>query len=172
VKKQLLVAAIGFAVVAMLFFLGKTEAPKTKSAPASMPQTEVKAFDITAFITGIKQRITPAQNITLGKLENSVSRGDVKNQQIESNNQLAAYWKDSLHSFEPYIYYLSNAAKLDNSEKNLTFAAQLILESVKSEQDEAKLNWEAGLAIELFEQALQLNPESDNLKVGLGSCYI
>ena len=170
-KKQLIVAASALIVVAALFFFGKTEAVKTKS-PASMPQNAVKAFDITQFITEVKQKLTPAQNLTLGKLENSVTRGDVKNQQLEANNQLAAYWKDSIRSFEPYIYYLSAAAKLDNSEKNLTFAAQLILDNLKAEQDEAKLNWEAEKAIELFEQALQLNPESDDLKIGLGSCYI
>ena len=170
-KKQLIVATSGLIIVAALFFFGKTEAVKTKS-PVSMPQNAVKAFDITHFIADVKQKLTPAQNLTLGKLENSVTRGDVKNQQLEANNQLAAYWKDSIRSFEPYIYYLSAAAKLDNSEKNLTFAAQLILDNLKAEQDEAKLNWEAEKAIELFEQALQLNPESDDLKIGLGSCYI
>ncbi len=170
-KKQLILAATGIILVAALFFFGKTEAKKTASA-ASMPQTAVQAFDINHFIADIKQKLTPAQNLTLGKLENSVTRGDVKNQQITANNQLAAYWKDSIRSFEPYIYYLSEAAKLDNSEKNLTFAAQLILDNLRAEQDEVKLNWEAERATQLFEQALQLNPESDDLKIGLGSCYI
>jgi tetratricopeptide (TPR) repeat protein len=171
VKKQLILAATGIILVAMLFFFGKTVAKKTASAEA-MPQSAVKAFDITQFISDVKQKLTPAQNLTLGKLENSVTRGDVKNQQITANNQLAAYWKDSIHSLEPYIYYLSEAAKLENSEKNLTFAAQLILDNLRGEQEEAKLNWEAERAIGLFEQALLLNPDSDDLKIGLASCYI
>jgi tetratricopeptide (TPR) repeat protein len=171
VKKQLILAAAGLTLVVILFVFGKTETNKIKSA-AIMPQKAVKSFNISQFITDIKQKLTPAQNITLGKLENSVSRGDVKSQQINANNQLAAYWKDSIRSFEPYIYYLSEAAKLDNSEKNLTFAAQLILDNLKGEQDEVKLNWEVENAIQLFEQALQLNPESNDLKIGLGSCYI
>ena len=69
-------------------------------------------------------------------------------------------------------YYLSEAAKLDKSEKNLTFAAQLILNNLRAEQDEAKLKWKTATAVALFEKAIELNPENDDLKVGLGSCYI
>ena len=61
---------------------------------------------------------------------------------------------------------------MDKSEKNLTFAAQLILENLRAEQDEAKLNWKTAQAIALFEKAIELNPNNDDLKVGLGSCYI
>jgi len=46
------------------------------------------------------------------------------------------------------------------------------LEGLRGEQDPAKLSWQAEQAIELFEQAIKLNPESDDLKIGLGSCYI
>ena len=126
----------------------------------------------TISITEAKQKLTASQVLTLGKLENSVTRGDVLNQQITANNQLANFWKDSARAFEPYIYYLSAAAKLDKSEKNLTFAAQLILDNLRGEQDAAKLDWKTEQAIELFEQAITLNPESDDLKIGLGSCYI
>ena len=62
------------------------------------------------------------------------------------------------------LIILSEAAKLDNSEKNLTFAAQLILDNLRGEQDEAKLNWEAETAIDLFERALELNPDNDDLE--------
>jgi cytochrome c-type biogenesis protein CcmH/NrfG len=43
---------------------------------------------------------------------------------------------------------------------------------VREEQDPVKLNWKKEQAITLFEQAIKLNPESDDLKIGLGSCYI
>ena len=61
---------------------------------------------------------------------------------------------------------------MDKSEKNLTFAAQLILDNLRAEPDEAKLNWKTAQAIALFEKAIELNPDNDDLKVGLGSCYI
>jgi len=170
VKKQLIFTLSGLALVILLFIFGRTVAPKTK---ADMPVTAAaKNFDINHFIEEEKKHLTVSQAVILGKLENSVTRGDVNNQLVTANTQLANFWKDSVHSFEAYVYYLSEAAKLDKSEKNLTFAAQLILTNLRSEPDEAKLNWKAEQAIALFEKAIVINPDNDDLKVGLGSCYI
>jgi len=171
VNKQLLLAATALIAVTMLFFFGRTVEKKTK-ASSNPSQTKALQFNIIQYINQAKQNLPAGQVVALGKLENSVTRGDVLKQQIEANKQLASFWKDSIHSFEPYAYYLSQSVKLENSEKNLTFAAQLILDNLRGEQDPAKLNWEAEQAIELFEQAIILNPESDDLKIGLGSCYI
>ena len=169
-KKQLLIAIAGLALVALLFIFGNTTAPKTKvQAPVAKA---VKNFDIIQFIEEEKKHLSAAQLINLSKLENSVTRGDINSQLITANTRLANFWKDSVKSFEPYAYYLSEAAKLEKSEKNLTFAAQLILNNLRAEPDEAKLNWKTAQAIALFEKAIELNPDSDDLKVGLGSCYI
>ncbi len=169
-KKQLIIAISGLALVALLFIFGNTTAPKSKvQAPVAKA---VKSFDILQFIEEEKKHLSASQLINLSKLENSVTRGDVNSQSITANTQLANFWKDSVKSFEPYAYYLSEAAKLEKSEKNLTFAAQLILNNLRAEPDEAKLNWKTAQAIALFEKAIELNPDNDDLKVGLGSCYI
>lgn len=169
-KKQLIIVIAGLALVVLLFIFGNTVAPKSKvEAPIAKA---VKSFDILQFIGEEKKHLSASQLINLSKLENSVTRGDVNSQLITANTQLANFWKDSVKSFEPYAYYLSEAAKLDKSEKNLTFAAQLILDNLRAEQDEAKLNWKTAQAIALFEKAIELNPANDDLKVGLGSCYI
>lgn len=170
-KKQIVLAFSAIALVAVLFIFGRTVATKTNT-PATIQQPAVSSFDIKQFILKSKAQLSPYQNISLSKLENSVTRGDVVSQQIAAYNQLAAFWKDSARIFEPYAYYLSEGAKLDNSEKNLTFAAQLILNNLRFEQDDAKLSWESALAAELFEKAIQINPSNDDLKIGLGSCYI
>jgi len=172
VNKQLLLVAAGLIAVASLFFFGRTVEKKGSKPAVTTPQVAAPAFNITQYISQAKQKLTTSQILTLGKLENSVTRGDVLNQQIAANKALANFWKDSIHSFEPYAYYLSQSVKLENSEKNLTFAAQLILDNLRGEQDPAKLGWETAQAIELFEQAIKLNPENDDLKIGLGSCYI
>jgi tetratricopeptide (TPR) repeat protein len=170
-KKQLIISVAGLALVFLLFKFGSTIAPKSKTTPP-VAMSKAKSFDINTYIDEEKKHLTPAQILSLGKLENSVTRGDVNNQLIIANTQLANFWKDSIRSFEPYVYYLSEAAKLDKSEKNLTFAAQLILDNIRAEQDDAKLNWKTAQAIALFEKAIELNPNNDDLKVGLGSCYI
>ena len=169
-KKQLIIALAGLALAALLFIFGNTVAPKSKVQPPVAK--DVKNFDILKFIGEEKKHLSALQIVNLSKLENSVTRGDVNSQLITANTQLANFWKDSVKSFEPYAYYLSEAAKLDKSEKNLTFAAQLILDNLRAEQDEAKLNWKTAQAIALFEKAIELFPNNDDLKVGLGSCYI
>ena len=169
-KKQLIISLSGLALVILLFKFGSTTAPKSKvEAPVTNAS---KSFDILTFIAEEKKHLSPSQIVNLGKLENSVTRGDVNSQLITANTQLANFWKDTVKSFEPYVYYLSEAAKLDKSEKNLTFAAQLILDNLRAEQDEAKLNWKTTQAINLFEKAIELYPNNDDLKVGLGSCYV
>lgn len=116
-NKQLILAAAGLILVATVFFFGRTVEKKANKPTANLAQAAFQSFNITQFINDSKQKLTAAQAVTLGKLENSVTRGDVKNQEIEANKQLAAFWKDSAHSFEPYVYYLSKAVKLENSEK-------------------------------------------------------
>lgn len=168
-KKQFILAGAGLILVASLFFFGKTVSPKK---PSLAPAEAAKTFDIQQFIISAKAQLTPDQAVSVSKIENGISRGDVQEQQIKAYYSLASFWKDSIKRFEPYAFYISEASKLENSEKNLTFAAQLFLENLRQEHDEAKLNWETAQAIELFEKALQLNPENDDLKIGLGSAYV
>ncbi|MFZ4771889.1 MAG: tetratricopeptide repeat protein [Ferruginibacter sp.] len=171
-KKQLLMAAGAIALVLALFIFGPTVSKKTKSPAGMPPKAMVSAFSIENFLAEAKKKLSPSQAISLSKLENNITRGDVPAQKIVSLTQIAAFWKDSVKAFEPYAWYISEAAKLENSEKNLTFAAQLFLDNLRNEPDEAKMSWESGQAVALFEAALQLNPTSDELKIGLGSSYI
>ncbi|MDB5201886.1 MAG: hypothetical protein JWQ27_1295 [Ferruginibacter sp.] len=129
-------------------------------------------FDIKSFIDTAKSKLTASQSLYVSQLENGISRGDVVAQQAKAYASLANFWKDSAHLFEPYAFYTAEASKLDNSEKNLTFAARLFLENLRTEHDEAKLSWKTTEAIQLFEKALELNPENDDLKIGLGSSYV
>ena len=141
---------------------------------AGFPHTEPASsgFNIEAAITKEKQKLDPLQLIYVSNLENNISRGDVKIQAEKQFSRLADFWKDSVGIFVPYAYYLSEGAKLDNSEKKLTFAARLILENMRREDSVDLKTWEAGTAASLFEKALKLNPDNDDLKVGLASCYV
>ncbi len=170
-KKPIILAISGLALTLLIFKFGRTTEPK-KSAPVAEVTSTQQAFNIEDFIDSSKAGLPPAQALYVSKLENNITRGDVPAQKIQSLNSLASFWRDSVKGFEPYAYYIYQSAKLDNSEKNLTFAAQLFLENLRSEHEEAKLNWETGLAIELFEKALLLNPGNADLKIGLGSCYV
>jgi tetratricopeptide (TPR) repeat protein len=167
--KRIFLAAGGLALLGILLLFGKTTTIK-----ADFPHAEhaSSAFNIEAAITKEKQKLNPLRLMYLSRLENNISRGDVKIQAEKQLTQLANFWKDSVGIFVPYAYYLSEAAKLDNSEKRLTFAARLILENMRREDSAELKTWEAETAASLFERALKLDPANDDLKVGLGSCYV
>jgi tetratricopeptide (TPR) repeat protein len=169
-SKQTILAGTGILLVLVLFFFGKTTTSK-KEVPA-MPTAEAAPFNIKDSLVAEKAKLSPAQLVYVTNIENSISRGDVKKQSENQYTLLANFWKDSVSSFIPYVYYLSEAAKLDNSEKNLTFAARLILENMRRENNVGLKIWEAQTAASLFEKALTLDSENDDLKIGLGSCYV
>ena len=170
-KKPIILAVAGLALTAFLFLFGRTSVPK-KPLPAAETAATAQSFDIEHFIDSATTQLTPAQVLFITELENGISRGDVPTQQKQALTGLANFWKDSAKLFEPYAYYISEEAKLDNSEKNLTFAAQLFLQNLRAEHDPAKLNWKSTTAIELFERAIKLNPDNADLRIGLGSCYV
>ena len=171
-RSQIILATTGTLVVIALFFFGNTIPPKKEMPPMAAAVGKKPSVQFKDLLLKAKQRLTPEQSERITKIENSVTRGDVKEQQLKAYKQLASFWKDSMHLFEPYAFYNGEASKLESSEKSLTFAAQQFLDRLLVEADPAMENWLASNAKVLFEQALQLNPANDSSKIGLGACYI
>lgn len=171
-KQQLILTGLGILLITLLFFFGTTVAKKETTAIPDTAKSLTPQFNLDSYLLTAKQKLTVNQQNYLANLENSVKRGDVREQQIKAFNQLSVFWKDSAHVLDLYNFYTAESAKLVNSEKNLTFAAQLILRDLRNEEDLAKRGWKAEEAIALFEKAIELNPINDSLKVGLGSCYV
>lgn len=160
----------GVILLCLVYFFGRTIPPKDKTMPAATPAAG--QLDIETILAASRQKLTPSQQAYVSKLETAVVRGDVKDQQIKVFRQLADFWRDSAHLLLPYAWYTAKAAKLENSQKNLTFAAQFYLDGVRRQDEPALKRWMAIEAKELFEKALQLDPTNDSLKIGLGSCYL
>ncbi|MDB5193195.1 MAG: tetratricopeptide repeat protein [Segetibacter sp.] len=171
-KQQLLLVGSGFLLLVSLFFFGKTVPEKKPETVAANTPHEEKKINSEQLIRHAKERLDPRQVQKVTSIENIVIRGDIKNQQLSAFRQLASFWGDSIRLFEPYAYYTAEAAKLENSEKSLTFAAHLFLTNLKTESEHAMQDWLASNAKVLFEQALQINPANDSSRIGLGACYI
>ena len=169
-KQRIILACLGVVLLISLLVFGKTETEKAPVVPTQ--QSAVPAFDVQTAIRQEKQNLNPAQLLYIANLENGITRGDLKKQEKNQYTALSDFWKDSVKSFIPYAYYLSEGAKLENSKKSLTFAARLILENMRRETRTDVKVWEAQTAANLFEKAIQLDPNDDDLKVGLGSCYV
>jgi tetratricopeptide (TPR) repeat protein len=170
-KQQLILVGSGVGLLCLIFFFGNTIPPK-KNPGAVAAAAGTKEISFTTILEASKQQLTPAQQAHVAQLETAVVRGDVKEQQEKVFKQLADFWKDSAHLLLPYGYYTAEAAKLENSQKSLTFAAQFFLEGVRRQDNPELQRWMGLQAKELFEKALQIAPDNDSLKVGLGSCYI
>ncbi len=171
-KQQLILSAGAVLLLLLLWFFGKIVSPKEATIIPKAATHAAPSFNIDEYRKAAKQKLTVPQSNFINQLENSVSRGDVKSQQENAYIQLANYWRDSLHNRELYVFYISKAAMLVNSEKNLTFAARQILSDFRNEPDIAKRGWKAEQSIALFEKAIEINPNNDSLKVGLGACYV
>jgi len=129
-------------------------------------------FSIDTLLLQAKKSLKPNQLIWINNLENSITRGDVKGQQLNVYHQLSHFWKDSARFFEPYAWYEAEGARLENSEKSLTFAARLFLDDLQNDQLDNRRMWKALQAKDLFERSLKINPDNDSAKVGLGACYL
>lgn len=171
-KQQLILTGSGVALLCLLYFFGRTVPGKKNAAPRTPALTEAKSIDINTILAASRKQLNPSQQAYVAQLESGVVRGDVKEQQLKVYRQLAAFWRDSAHLLLPFAWYTSQVAKLENSEKSLTFAAHYFLDGVQQQENPDLRKWMAISAKELFEKVLELNPANDSAKIGLGSCYI
>jgi tetratricopeptide (TPR) repeat protein len=173
-KQQSILVASGLLLLTLLLVFGKIDTQKQAPVAATehAGHDDEPPFSITAYETSSKQKLSPTQSALVAAIENSVSRGAVKDQQVKAYQQLAQFWRDSVHNHELYVFYLSKASKLVNSEKNLTFAARQILEELRREEEAELRGWKAEQAIELYNAAINLAPDNDSLKVEMASCYV
>lgn len=173
-KQQWIVAGSGIILLFSLYFFGRTTPnPKgtpsaTSTAPAPQDHEAVTIDDI---LREARQRLSPEQATRVTALENSLSRGDLVSQKISVYGQLSAFWRDSARVMEPYLWYLGEKAKLENSEKNLNFAAHSYLGELRGVADHSIQRWMAIQANDLFSRSLAINPANDSAKVGLGSTF-
>ena len=170
-KAQWITIAVGVLIVAGLFRFGRTGPYKSEITKAveSIVPNELTTDSI---LFHVRETLSPAQITWMNDLEQSVIRGDVKKQKLDVLHQLAHFWKDSAMIFEPYAWYEAEAARLENSEKSLTFAAHLFLENLRNEENDRVKRWKAFQAKDLFERSLRINDKNDSSIVGLGACYI
>ncbi len=169
-KKQIYLLSAAITLLLLLLYFGTTLNPKKVVATEKTSQS-VSTLNFEELITHTKENLTISQKKLLDKIEAKIKLGSTQDK-IHNYKHLANFWRDSAQLYEPYLFYTGEAAKLENSEKSLTFAAQQFINSLLEIADPGIQNWLATNAKVLFEKALTLNPNNDSSKVGLGACYI
>lgn len=175
-KQQWIVVSAGAVLLFVTFAFGRFS-PKHEEhedhaaeSPAAAPG-QPSAFDIDAFIGEQKKGLTPSQSAFITSLETALTRGDLVTQKKQNFQAMSDFWKDSVRSFLPYIYYYAEKAKLENSEKSLNFAAHSMLEELRGVSDPGLRTWMANEANNLFTRSLTLNPNNDSTVIGQGSTF-
>ena len=170
-KPQLITIGAGTALFIILYFFART-VPASKAGQQEITNPAEAVISIDTILIHSKEGLQIEQAARITALENSVIRGDIKSQKLEVFHQLAHFWRDTARVFEPYAWYEAESARLENSEKSLTFAAHLFLDNLRAEENTPLKRWKAMQAKDLFERSLKINPGNDSSTVGLGACYI
>ncbi len=174
-RNQLLLLGGALLLVVVLFVFGNTIPPKKNTASNAAATAESNAPKPIVFDTLLakaKLRLNSQLLQQANLLQQQTADASTPQQRLKAYQQLADFWKNSGRIYEPYAYYFAQAAKLENSEKSLTFAAHQFLDNLMVEGDPAMQQWLATNAKVLFEQAISVNPNNDSSKIGLGACYI
>ncbi len=130
-KQQIIVVGGGVVLLCLIYFLAEQFLPKRPDLLPPISNRTLPRSSIKAILSASRQKLSVSQQEYITRLEASVVRGDVKEQQIQVFKQMAGFWRDSAQLLLPYAYYTAEAAKLENSQKNLTFAAQFFLDGVR-----------------------------------------
>ncbi|HTN45105.1 MAG TPA: tetratricopeptide repeat protein [Flavipsychrobacter sp.] len=175
-----IVIAAALSVVAALFYLGNTTPPKPqgdKKMPsiedaAAMQRSHVAhpaSFD--SLLEAARKELPEHAKEEVAAVEKSIAAYKDSASMAGEFEKLAKVWQEHKQLPIAANYYLY-AGKLANSEKKLTFAAQLFLDLARKSHSESVQAWEGQMAIEGFEKVLAINPENDTATVSLAECYI
>jgi tetratricopeptide (TPR) repeat protein len=173
-KPQLILAGIGLSLVFLLFVFGRfvPEKEKLTKTDSSVAAPAVSTFSIDSARSSVEKSLTGELNLALKNLEQKLKAASTSATQLAAYHELAHFWSEEFRFFELYAWNEALAARLENSEKSLTFAARLFLDNLQEDPDGPRRQWKALQAKDLYERSLKINPNNDSTKVGLGACYL
>lgn len=131
----------------------------------------MKPASVDSIITASRKQLPKTVADTVSTIENELTAVRDSSQMAVVFKRLAGVWERS-KQYPVAVYYKARAAKLEKSEKTLTFAGQLFLELMEHESDRSMQMWEAAEAIACLERALELNKDNEDATLALASAYI
>lgn len=169
----------------LLYFGGNTVSPKKETPAAAGPMAgggtpgerqaaglnlpEPANFD--SLLLAAKKKLSPAAQADISRQENTITRGDIKEQQILAYEALGKLWQQNKNRAIA-AHYFGKSGKLENSRKKLNFAAHLFSEELHDEHDARRKQWMAEEAIACYQQSISLDPDNDTTRIDLAAVYI
>jgi len=155
----------------VLYFFTPRSTAKEANAPSQSAENQVVTTE--SILNTAKLALSESQKISLLSIENQLIKAKNAQDSLKSYKALTKFWADSAQKLAPYLYFTYSAALLENTEKSLTFAAQLLVDNLLTPDAPPAIQpWIAGNAKVLLEKALVINPKNDSAKINLGACYL
>jgi predicted Zn-dependent protease len=166
--KQYTVVIIAVTALFATYFMGSTKFPQQK-----IIAEQQKAMTAESLMVAAEVNFTASQKEHYNHLKDDLSKATTDTSKTKIYEELIEFWGGDAKNDELAAFYYAEKAKLENSEKNLTFAANLILMNCLNDNTNSlKKGFKANLAKEMFEKALLKNPTNDSLNIGLGGSYM
>jgi tetratricopeptide (TPR) repeat protein len=171
---------VAAALIAVIYWGGKTVPPAKKQGANMQPgmaagmggnANPVVPASFDSILTASRARLSSSAADSVKTIENTIAAIRDSSQMAVSFFQLAVVWQNA-KQLPVAAYYSAKAAKLENSEKKLTFAGQFFLELMQEDSTPSVQLWEAQEAISCLQRSVDLNPNDDTAKLALASCYI
>lgn len=178
--KYIVPIAIALGLIALINFGATTKesvdpnAENTAVRPPMMGGQEIKSLNFDSLLAVVKAKLPPETQTNISLLENNITRGDIKEQQVADYESLGKIWLQSKKSNVIAAHYFGLSGKLENSEKKLNFAAHLLSEELKSDEElmPSMKSWIEKEAIEYYTASLVINPLNDTVKIDLAIVYM
>jgi tetratricopeptide (TPR) repeat protein len=176
-RNQYLLIGVALLVVAALYFFGNIQGNKNKAKSTTStedghqhdpmnPTSEIKALDIDSFKNATTAKLSASLK---AKIEQLTSLAEKENTAV-TYKDVAEFWEKQNELTLAAKYY-KKAAFLENTEKSITFAGNLLMAILQKTEDPSVRKWQALEAIECYTKALEINPDNVDTKIALATCY-
>ncbi len=144
--------------------------PNSGGSVSQGPNT-MKPASFDSIVTVSRKQLPKTVADTVVTIENELTAIHDSSRMASVFLRLSKVWERA-KQMPVAAYYNARAAKLENSEKKLTFAGQFFLQLMESEQSPSVQAWEAGEAVSCLEQSLKIDPDNEDTKLALATGYI
>jgi len=173
--------AIAIILIALLYWGGNTVPPLKKNVadmqrpnsggPVAQGPNTMKPASFDSIIAVSRMQLPKTVADTVVTIENELTAIHDSSRMASVFLRLSKVWERA-RQMPVAAYYSSKAAKLENSEKKLTFAGQFFLQLMENEGSPSMQAWEAGEAVSCLEQSLKIDPDNEDTKLALATGYI
>jgi len=170
--------ATAIALIALLYWGGNTVPPAKKPGAETQPMAgaaqgpnTMKPASFDSIVTASRRQLPKTAVDTVLTIENELTAMRDSSRMASVFIRLSGVWERN-KMLPVAVYYNAKAAKLENSEKKLTFAGQNFLQLMENESSPSVQVWEAREAVSCLEQSLKINPDNEDTKLALATGYI